>query len=96
MQSTKTKDGVHIAERNEKFTADFLKLLKTQDKNYVNYQESINKKKIEKLKNGIHFIEDDNSTSSKNPNHTIFVDDDDEGIYKLINLLNSYIYLINI
>lgn len=85
MQSTKTKDGVHIAERNEKFSADFLKLLKTQDKNYVNYQNSINKLKIEKLKNAMHFMENDQEQEEEydvgetsKTNHTIFVDDDEE------------------
>eukprot|EP00833_Pecoramyces_ruminatium_P002813 jgi/Orpsp1_1/1176845/evm.model.c7180000059228.1 len=84
MQSTKTKDGVHIAERNEKFSADFLKLLKTQDKNYVNFQNSINKLKIEKLKNTIHFIENNKDEENNDSNettkakHTIFVEDEEE------------------
>jgi len=87
MQTTKTKNGVHIAERNEKFSAEFLKLLKTQDKNYVNYQNSINKFKIDKLKNAMHFVEnnqgeideeDSEINETKKSNHTIFVDDEEE------------------
>ncbi|TPX37223.1 hypothetical protein SmJEL517_g00859 [Synchytrium microbalum] len=54
MMSTKTKGGVHIAERNEKFSHEFLKLLKTQDQNYVNFQRMVNQRKMDKLQSDIH------------------------------------------
>ncbi|KNC97930.1 rRNA-processing protein UTP11 [Spizellomyces punctatus DAOM BR117] len=57
MINAKTKKGVHIVERQEKFEHDFLRLLKTQDQNYVNYQRSINGKKIERLKDRLHMLE---------------------------------------
>ncbi|KAJ3273373.1 UTP11-like, U3 small nucleolar ribonucleoprotein [Borealophlyctis nickersoniae] len=53
------REGVHVLERNEKFDHDFLKLLKTQDQNYVNYQRAVNQKKIERLKNDLHLLEED-------------------------------------
>ncbi|KAI9188449.1 hypothetical protein H9P43_002840 [Blastocladiella emersonii ATCC 22665] len=56
MEKSKTKDGVHIVERNEKFSADFLKLLKTQDKGYVANQRNVNVKKIEKLQSELHLL----------------------------------------
>ncbi|ORX89944.1 U3 small nucleolar RNA-associated protein 11 [Basidiobolus meristosporus CBS 931.73] len=88
MISTKTKKGVHIAERNEKFSAEFLKLLKTQDVNYVTHLRDISKKKLDKLKESIHFLdeegleEDEEMEEEEEPavksNHLIFVDDDEQ------------------
>jgi U3 small nucleolar RNA-associated protein 11 len=48
MISTKMVNGVHTADRNEKFEADTLKLLKDQDLNYVTYLKQVNLKKLEK------------------------------------------------
>ncbi|CAJ0637419.1 7386_t:CDS:2 [Entrophospora sp. SA101] len=57
MINSKTKEGVHIQERNNAFSGDMIKLLKSQDLNYVKTQHDLGQKKIEKLKNEIHFIE---------------------------------------
>ncbi|KAK9764669.1 hypothetical protein K7432_007656 [Basidiobolus ranarum] len=86
MINTKTKKGVHIAERNEQFTAEFLKLLKTQDVNYVTHLRDISKKKLGKIKEGLHFLEeegeedmeDEEESTPKPTNHVIFVDDEEE------------------
>jgi U3 small nucleolar RNA-associated protein 11 len=74
MEKKQTKGGVHIAERNKTFTNDEMKLLRTQDQGYVNYQRSINLSKIEKLKSSMHIV-DNESDSVK---HTIFVDDEEQ------------------
>ncbi|KAJ3060335.1 UTP11-like, U3 small nucleolar ribonucleoprotein, partial [Podochytrium sp. JEL0797] len=57
MINAKTKGGIHLKDqesRLQNFTAEEMALLKTQDKNYVNYQRSINLKKIEKLQSSKH------------------------------------------
>ncbi|KAF9179264.1 UTP11-like, U3 small nucleolar ribonucleoprotein [Haplosporangium sp. Z 767] len=59
MINTRTKDGVHITERNEKFSHDFLKLLSTQDLNYVTQQRDIGKKRIERMQQGLVLLDDD-------------------------------------
>ncbi|KAI9092600.1 small-subunit processome [Phlyctochytrium arcticum] len=90
MINAKTKKGVHVAERGEKFTHEVLQLLKTQDQGYVQYQKSVNKKKIERLRGELHMLDDggedegeseddmmdlEEGSSKRKPNHTIFVDD---------------------
>lgn len=59
MVNSKTKDGVHLVERNEKFSHDFLKLLNTQDLNYVTQQRDIGKKRIERMQQGLVLLDDD-------------------------------------
>ena len=44
MERTKTAGGVHIREREDKYSEEFLKLLMTQDKSYVTNQRNINAK----------------------------------------------------
>ncbi|TPX38715.1 hypothetical protein SeMB42_g05445 [Synchytrium endobioticum] len=81
MVSTKTRGGVHIAERNEKFDHEFLTLLKTQDQNYVNYQRMINLRKMEKLRNDIHIPSPnaaDHLPPIPNEPNEMEADDDDE------------------
>ncbi|KAG0370621.1 small-subunit processome [Gamsiella multidivaricata] len=59
MISTRTKDGVHLVERNEKFSSDFLKLLNTQDMNYVTQQRDIGRKRIERMQQGLVLLDDE-------------------------------------
>ncbi|KAI9340578.1 small-subunit processome [Obelidium mucronatum] len=52
MINAKTKKGIMTKEaesRLKQFSHDEMALLKTQDKNYINYQRSINLKKMERL-----------------------------------------------
>jgi U3 small nucleolar RNA-associated protein 11 len=97
MINTRTKDGVHIAERNEKFSHDFLKLLNTQDLNYVTTQRDIGRKRIDRMQQGLILLDDEvrdnededldmmGASSSSQPvkpkNHIVFVDTEDEGIH---------------
>ncbi|KAL7749844.1 hypothetical protein RI367_004720 [Sorochytrium milnesiophthora] len=80
MINSKTKEGVHIKERNDTFTPEFLSLLKTQDQTYITTQRNINEKKIAKLKDAIHIIDGDDTAVTDVPKakHTIFVDDEQE------------------
>ncbi|KAL1748992.1 small-subunit processome [Schizophyllum fasciatum] len=51
MNKEKTRRGVHLKDRgNTSLPVDFVKLLKTQDENYVRTMRSSNSKKIDKLK----------------------------------------------
>ncbi|KAI9222255.1 small-subunit processome [Blastocladiella britannica] len=84
MENAKTKGGVHIVERNEKFSEEFLKLLKTQDKAFVTSSRSVNAKKMDKLKESLHFLgasadkgddeEEGAATMLPRGQHTVFVD----------------------
>ena len=66
MISSKTSKGVHILNnRNKSFEPDLLKLLKTQDQNYISLKRSINAKK---MSSGLKL------SSEPENNHTIFVD----------------------
>ena len=75
MQSSKTKDGVHVVETAEanKYTQDQLQLMRTQDVGYVNLKAQAEARKIEKMKANLHQIR-----SKKQNKHTVFVDDEDE------------------
>ncbi|KAG0246418.1 small-subunit processome [Mortierella sp. GBAus27b] len=94
MINTRTKDGVHITERNEKFSHDFLKLLNTQDLSYVTTQRDIGRKRIDRMQQGLILLDDEvrdnededsdmmGASSSSQPvkpkNHIVFVDTEDE------------------
>jgi U3 small nucleolar RNA-associated protein 11 len=58
MEKTRTKDGVHVGRRDEanKYTADELHLMKTQDVKYVGLKASMEAKKAEKLRATLHLI----------------------------------------
>ncbi|ORY17357.1 U3 small nucleolar RNA-associated protein 11 [Rhizoclosmatium globosum] len=60
MINAKTDRGIHKKEaenRLKKFSAEEMALLRTQDKNYINYQRSVNLKKIERLQATKHIPE---------------------------------------
>ncbi|ORZ35479.1 small-subunit processome [Catenaria anguillulae PL171] len=95
MEKATTKKGVHVVEgRQEKYSADFLKLLKTQDKGYIANQRSVNAKKLEKLKAQLHLVgaehladsaassgaysDDEDTPSIPKSTHTVFVDSETE------------------
>ncbi|KAJ3194977.1 UTP11-like, U3 small nucleolar ribonucleoprotein [Irineochytrium annulatum] len=59
MINSSTKNGVHVKQQvREKYEHEHLRLLRTQDQNYVNYQLGVNRKKLQKLKDSVHIIED--------------------------------------
>eukprot|EP00053_Salpingoeca_punica_P005643 m.55670 g.55670 ORF g.55670 m.55670 type:complete len:250 (+) comp13333_c0_seq1:106-855(+) len=75
MIKSKTKDGVHVKERDstKKYTADELKLIRTQDLNYITARTSHETNKIEELQANLHLVD------VEKPNtHTVFVDSEKE------------------
>ncbi|KAJ3129007.1 UTP11-like, U3 small nucleolar ribonucleoprotein [Nowakowskiella sp. JEL0407] len=73
MINAKSSGGVHLMDRDAKMDPEILKLLQTQDANYIKYQQSLNSKKLERLENNLHIRDD-----VKERKHTIFVDDEEE------------------
>ncbi|KAG0172500.1 UTP11-like, U3 small nucleolar ribonucleoprotein [Apophysomyces sp. BC1034] len=86
MINTQTKNGVHIQQRNEALPPEMVRLMKSQDKNYIKLQRDLSKKKMEKLKESLHFLdvdEDDEEESeeeapAKKSNHIVFVDSEND------------------
>ncbi|KAF9165090.1 UTP11-like, U3 small nucleolar ribonucleoprotein [Actinomortierella ambigua] len=93
MVNSKTKNGVHLEQRNEKFSHDFLKLLNTQDLNYVTHQRDIGRKRIERLQQSLVLMDEDvhdefedeettmqkeSKTATIPKNHIVFVDNEEE------------------
>jgi len=76
MIKNKTKDGVHIKQRESKtYTADQIKLLKSQDLNYINLKRSAELKKIEKMQNNLHLLD---VVDNEAREHLFFVDSKEE------------------
>jgi U3 small nucleolar RNA-associated protein 11 len=67
MHSSQVVNGVHKISKDNVLDSATVKLMKTQDMNYINLSKSIDDKKIEKLKTSLHFL--DKMPSNK---HTIF------------------------
>ncbi len=61
-----------MAERNNQFDGDLIKLLKSQDLAYVQTLHSASKKRIEKLQASLGFV------AAASGTHTVFVEDRDE------------------
>ncbi|XP_020620074.1 probable U3 small nucleolar RNA-associated protein 11 [Orbicella faveolata] len=78
MISSKTKDGVHTFKKTKKHTAEALKLMKTQDLNYINSKRSMEAKKIEKLQASLHLLADEDNNSHPPNQHIVFVDSQKE------------------
>jgi len=65
-------DGRHFEKKNhEEFTEDQLKLMQSQDVNYVSYKRTVELRKIEKLKANLHLMD----VSDKPKNKHIFFTD---------------------
>lgn len=73
MVKTRLEDGVHQCEDDTPtYTDEQLKLMSSQDIKYINYKRTTEMRKIEKLKSGLHML-DDSADKPKNK-HTFFVD----------------------
>lgn len=146
MQSAKTAKGIHLSGTETKkrlakrFSNDELKIIREQDDKYLWMARQINRKKLEKLKEQMHLVQDDDedddvnkdmmkldqdlsgseqdqeesddefskwlkegksdddqhqnnaSTKPKLPKHTIFVDDEKEGMSILLYLSILVVY----
>ena len=70
MVNTKLSNGVHVVERKKSYSADQLKMIKSQDLNYTRMKRVMERNKIAKLKSSLHFPQEGNLSNS----HTVFVD----------------------
>lgn len=77
MKKSHLVDGVHyeIRDDDEEQSPEELKLMQTQDLNYINYKRSIDLNKIERLKSELHLIDMNEKPRNK---HTFFVENDSE------------------
>lgn len=58
MVNTKVEDGIHqLKTKYKQFTDDEIKLMKSQDKNYIRLHQQIERKKIEKMQSSLHLID---------------------------------------
>ncbi|KAI8969840.1 small-subunit processome [Pilobolus umbonatus] len=85
MINTQTQKGVHIAKRNEELPDDMVQLMKSQDKQYIKYQRDLSKRRLQRLKESLHFIDDGNiddmktdEDSKPKSNHIVFVDNEEQ------------------
>ena len=76
------------------YTEDELKLLKSQDKNYIKFRQQMELKKIEKLKSSMHLIDVENDAPINQ--HRFFVDDIEQGRkFNPCEQLNTHESLLN-
>lgn len=73
MIRSQLKDGVHydLRDDDKELTADEMKLMQTQDINYIRQKRIIEMKKIEKLRQSLHLIDCNNRPKNK---HIFFED----------------------
>jgi U3 small nucleolar RNA-associated protein 11 len=71
MIKSKTKDGVHQQRRDSSkiYSADEMKLIRTQDLAYINSRRNRESKNIEQLQGTLHLVD-----AEKPNSHTVFVD----------------------
>lgn len=72
MVNTKTSNGVHVVNDKITYSADQLKIMKSQDLNYARMKRTMERKKVEKLKSSLHLTGELESHPANS--HTIFVD----------------------
>jgi len=77
MEKMRTKEGVHVNTSSDSIDADTLKLLKTQDLNYVHMKKKVDDTKIQKLHSNLHCISA-LADAPKQNSHTIFLDSDED------------------
>lgn len=73
MNSSRVKNGVHEKVENKSLDTDTVRLLKTQDAGYIAHKKTIDDRKIEKLRENLHFIGETRPGA-----HKIFVDTEDD------------------
>lgn len=75
MNSSQMRNGVHREIKNNAMDIETAKMFKTQDQGYLNYKKSIEMRKIEKLRENLHFIDSSEQLSKVRNSHKLFVDD---------------------
>jgi U3 small nucleolar RNA-associated protein 11 len=76
MVNAQLNDGVHYEKlKGDEFTEDQVKLMQSQDVNYILYKRGVELKKIEKLKAGLHLLDVEGKPRNK---HIFFTDTKEE------------------
>lgn len=77
MNNSQVEKGIHHDTKTSELSASMVKLLKTQDMGYIAVRKTMDDKKVERIKSGLHLI-GEVVASSKTKKHTIFVDNSEE------------------
>lgn len=93
MINSKIIDGVHKEKKKlEKHTPEQIKLMESQDLNYIRFRKTMELKKIDRLHSELHLIDTANNIENK---HIFFVDSKDEATdYNLAKQLDTHPDLI--
>jgi U3 small nucleolar RNA-associated protein 11 len=84
MEHTRMHNDQHIEDRHKNYSKEFMKLIRTQDQAYVQHQRSVNRAKIDRMKQNLHIIDQDlgeidgDEEGEFAPKHIVFMEDDDE------------------
>lgn len=73
MNNAQVSGGVHKSQENSSLDCDTVKLLKTQDMGYIIHKKCVDERKVEKLKQSLHFIGE-----GRPKTHKLFVDNAEE------------------
>lgn len=94
MINSKIEKGVHREkDKEDEHTPDQIKLMETQDINYVAYKRNIEAKKVEKLQSRLHLIDAANEVKNK---HIFFVEDEEEEkTFDIAKKLNTHPALLS-
>ncbi|KAI8872787.1 U3 small nucleolar RNA-associated protein 11 [Ramicandelaber brevisporus] len=87
MQRSSIQNGVHVTkERANKYDADTLKLMKTQDVRYAATQSTKEARQIEKLRDNLHLMGHTEAAGKKRSSSSMSDDDDDEDDDSWLNM----------
>ena len=80
MERARTRDGVHVVPSSEpnKYSQEQLRLMKSQDVNYLAVKAQAESKKVERLQSSLHMIGAFSSAPKRQ--HVIFVDDAEQAL----------------
>lgn len=79
MNKAQTKNGVHVLQRGSKITPKAVKMMKAQDMSYLLAQQVSDAKKIERAKENMHFLMEDDQEEEEDRDEDDDEDDEDAG-----------------
>lgn len=77
MVRSKTKGGVHVID-NEQAPEDVVKLIRSQNMNYLRLNESTEAARIRKMNESLQFLVSNTDETNSGNTHTIFLSDDED------------------
>jgi U3 small nucleolar RNA-associated protein 11 len=92
MVNTRTRNGVHDHQAEDltaSVSQDALKLIRTQNRAYLETTLKRERRKMERMREGLHFIGTDGGGEST---HTIFVDDKQDDLAELLNTVPELVH----